>query len=271
MALAVAFAFLAALGFSSGYVLIRVGTQQVSAPTATFFGVFTGAVLVTVLAFALNLQEIMVLEPTAFAWFALMGAMAYPLARVLNNTAITMVGVSRAAPVSSLQPLFALALGISLLGETPNLMVSLGTPMIVLGLILVVLTGNTNGSSGSVLTVRKLGYLLAVGAALSFASRDVISRHVVVGVASPMVTAAFALTIGGILLFALTYRDVINSLRTLPGRYLVVCGLAGLCQGVAIAALFQALSRAPVTVVSPINASSPLITLLLVHLFLQRL
>lgn len=271
MALAVAFAFLAALGFSSGYVLIRVGTQRVSAPTATFFGVFTGAVLVTGLAFALNLQEIKVLEPVAFAWFALMGAMAYPVARVLNNTAITMVGASGAAPLSSLQPLFALAMGISLLGERPNLMVSLGTPMIVCGLILVVVTGSTNGSSDRVLNARKLGYLLAMGAALSFAGRDIISRHVVVDVAPPMVTAAFALTIGGILLFALTYRDVVNSLRRLPGRYLVVCGLSGLCQGVAIAALFQALSRAPVTVVSPINASSPLITLLLVHLFLRRL
>ena len=271
MTLAVAFAFLAALGFSSGYVLIRVGTQRVSAPTATFLGVFTGAVLVTGLAFALNLQEIKVLEPIAFAWFALMGAIAYPVARVLNNTAITMVGASRAAPMSSLQPLFALALGISLLGERPNLMVSLGTPMIVGGLILVVLTGSTNGSSDRVLNARKLGYLLAIGAALSFASRDVISRHVLVAVAPPMVTAAFALTIGGILLFALTHRDVVNSLRRLPGRYLVVCGLSGLCQGLAIAALFQALSRAPVTVVSPINASSPLITLLLVHLFLRRL
>ena len=105
MAIAVAFAFLAAIGFSSGYVLIRVGTQRVSAPTATFFGVFTGAVLVAGLAFALNLQEIKSLEPVAFAWFALMGAIAYPVARVLNNTAITMVGASRAAPMSSFQPL----------------------------------------------------------------------------------------------------------------------------------------------------------------------
>ncbi|HIN06426.1 MAG TPA: hypothetical protein EYM65_09355 [Dehalococcoidia bacterium] len=34
---------------------------------------------------------------------------------------------------------------------------------------------------------------------------------------------------------------------------------------------FLALSRAPVTVVSPINASSPLITLALAHIFLRRL
>ena len=50
------------------------------------------------------------------------------------------------------------------------------------------------------LNARKLGYLLAIGAALSFASRDGISRHVLV--APPMVTAPFALTIGGIMLFA---------------------------------------------------------------------
>ena len=86
-----------------------------------------------------------------------------------------------------------------------------------------------------------------------------------------MVTAAFALSIGGVLLFMLTYRDVINSLRNLPSKYLALCCLAGVCQGLAVAFLFQALSRAPVTVVSPINASSPLITLLLAHLFLQRL
>ncbi|HZC03347.1 MAG TPA: EamA family transporter, partial [Gammaproteobacteria bacterium] len=46
---------------------------------------------------------------------------------------------------------------------------------------------------------------------------------------------------------------------------------AGICQGLAVASLFQALSRAPVTVVSPINASNPLITLVLAHLFLRRL
>jgi hypothetical protein len=30
--------------------------------------------------------------------------MAYPGARVLNNTAITLIGASRAAPMASLQP-----------------------------------------------------------------------------------------------------------------------------------------------------------------------
>ena len=64
---------------------------------------------------------------------------------------------------------------------------------------------------------------------------------------------------------------MINSFRNLPGKYVGLCCLAGVSQGLAVAFLFQALSRAPVTVVSPINASSPLITLVLAHIFLQRL
>ena len=271
MALAVVFAFLAALGFSSGYALIRVGTQRVSAPTATFFTVITGAVLVSILALILNLPEAKPVTPIALGWFALMGVMAYPLARVLQNTAITMVGATRAAPVSSLQPIVAMVLAVTILGERPNLPVILGTPIIVCGLILVVLASRTGGSMDRGSTTRNLGYLLAMGAAASFASRDIISRHVVGGIAPPMVTAAYALSIGGVLLFLLTYRDVIHSFRRLPGRYLTICCLAGVCQGLAVAFLFQALSRAPVTVVSPINASSPLITLLLAHIFLQRL
>jgi drug/metabolite transporter (DMT)-like permease len=269
--LAVVFAFLAALGFASGNILVRIGTQRVSAPTATFFTVLTGAILVVGLAFAFNLPDIMALPPVAYGWFALMGAMAYLVARVLNNTAITMIGASRAVPMASLQPAFAFGLGVAFLGERPGLLVSLGMPLIVCGLVLVFLAESGSNSKERILTAKTLGYLLAIGAAASFASRDVISRHVVSSIAPPLVTAGFALAIGGGMLLAVVHRDVAHSLRHLPGRYIIICGLAGICQGLAVASLFQALSRAPVTVVSPINASSPLITLALAHLFLRRL
>ena len=270
MALAVAFSFLAAFGFSCGYVLIRVGTQRVSPPTATFFGVFTGAVLITGLAFLFNFEDVKSLRPINFAWFAVMGALAYPAARVSINTAISWVGASRAAPWASLQPLFALALGMAFLGERPNLLVGLGTPVIVCGLVLVVVAGGANNPQANRTAVRRLGYLVAAGGALCFASRDVISRHVVGNLFDPLVTAGMALSLGCIMLFMLTASDVVNSVRKLPPKYVAICGVAGISQGLAVASLFQALSLAPVTVVSPINASGPLITLLLVHLFLQR-
>ena len=270
MALAVVFTFLAAFGFSCSYIFIRIGTQQISPLTATFFSVSTGAVLVTGLALLFNWGDVTSLEPNDFIWFTVMGALGYPGALVFINTATSWVGASRAAPWASLQPLFALALGMTFLRERPNLLVGLGTPMIVCGLVLVVLAGGINNPRVNMGTVRRLGYLVAVGGAFCHASRDVISRHVVGNITDPMVTAGMALCIGCVMLFMITAPDAVNSVRRVPGRYLAMCGLAGIGQGLGVASLFQALSLAPVTVVSPINASGPLITLLLVHLFLQR-
>jgi len=45
LAVAVAFAFLAACGFASGNVLVRVGTQKVPAPTTALLTVLSGVVM----------------------------------------------------------------------------------------------------------------------------------------------------------------------------------------------------------------------------------
>jgi uncharacterized membrane protein len=47
--------------------------------------------------------------------------------------------------------------------------------------------------------------------------------------------------------------------------------MSGLAAGAAVIFLYYALQRADVVVVSPLVATSPLITLLLAHLFLSRL
>ncbi len=252
---------------------MRIGTQHVSPPTATFFTVVVGAVLVCGTAFAVNFDEIKALPPVAYGWITIMGILAYPVARVLQNSAISMVGAARAVPMISLQPLLAFALGVLWLGERPNLLVTLGTPIIVVGLLIVVMPRPTARNIGSAASVRRLGYLLAVGGSLAFASRDSISRHVVgiQGLLPPFVASGFALAIGGAVLFAFTHRDVVASIRNLPPRYVGICCLAGLLQGLAVACLFQAVSRAPVTVVTPIYASQPIIALMLAWLFLRRL
>src|ERR671915_2451910 len=178
------------------------------------------------LAFAFNLPDILALPPAAYGWFALMGALAYLIARVFNNTAIAMIGASRAVPMASIQPVFAFGLGVAFLGERPNLLVILGTPLTVCGLVLVFLSASATRSKEQALTIKTLGDLLAIGAAASFASRDVISRHVVSSIAPPLVTAGFALAIGGGMLLAVVHRYVVHSLRHLPGRYIIICGLA---------------------------------------------
>lgn len=272
MLIAIALAFLAACGFAGGNILIRIGTQYVPAPTATFFTVLVGAALVCGIAFSVNFGEIKALPLPAYGWIAVMGILAYPVARVLHHSAIRMVGATRAMPMVSLQPLLAFAIGFLILGERPNLLVTLGTPVIVGGLLLVVMPRRKSADDRRP-EIRKLGYLLAIGGAMAFVSRDAISRHAqnALELAPPFVMSGFALVIGGAILFAIIHRSVIDSIRNLPLRYVGICCLAGLLQGMAVASLFHALSRAPVTIVTPIYASQPIIALLLAPLFLREL
>ena len=93
----------------------------------------------------------------------------------------------------------------------------------------------------------------------------------VTDLAPPLVTSAFVITIGALMVLVLSHRDVVPSFRRVPMRYFGICGLAGVCQGLAAIFVLQALSRAPVTVISPISFSFPLVVLGLSHLFLQRL
>ena len=271
MAVAIAFAFLAACGFASGNVLVRVGTEKVPAPTATLLTVFSGIILIVGLTLVFRLDEISSLSTEALGWILVLGILGYPMARLFIITAISMVGAARAVPMAGLQPVVAFTLGVILLGERPDLLVIVGTPVIVVGLLLVVMPRRGANSGDGVVNVRRLGYLLAIGSAATFASRDTISRHVVTDLIDPLVSAGLALAIGGTILAVILHRQVARSVMTVPRKYLLICALAGVFQGLAVASLFQALSRAPVTVVSPIYASQPLITLILAHFFLKRL
>ena len=170
----------------------------------------------------------------------------------------------------SLQPLMAFAIGFLILDERPNLLVTDRTPTIVLGILIVMLPRKQDAGA---IEIRKLGYLLAFGGSLAFVTRDAISRHVLgsLALAPPFVVSGFALVIGGSILFAFIHRGVINSIRQAPMRYVAICCAAGLLQGIAVASLFHALSRAPVTIVTPIYASQPIIALTLASLFLRQM
>lgn len=269
MEVAVAFAFLASLGFGSGSVLIRLGAQALPSQAVTFFAVGTGAVLATILALIFDLSDMDDLPAVAYGWFAVLALLGYPMARLFNYTAISMIGATRAAPMDALRPVFALGLAVAFLGERPNLIVGLGTPVIVTGLILVIV-GTMRPQNRATVT-NNLGFLLAMAAALSFGTRDVISRHVVSDIATPLITSSFGFLMGVGMLSIISFPVVSRSLRRPLLASIGMCIVAGLFQGVANISVLQSLSRAPVTIVSPVYSATPLVVLVLSHIFLQRL
>lgn len=236
---------------------------------ATTLAVGTGAVVSTALALIFDLAEMRELPAIAYAWFFVLAVMGYPLGRLLNYTSIAMIGAARTAPIDSLRPLFAMGLAIAFLGERPGLLVALGTPVIVLGLVLVIIGGTRGGSQAAI--TNRLGFVLSVVGAFSFGGREVITRHVVSGIATPLLASAFGFLMGATMLSLMSVPVMSRSMKRPLMTSMGLCALAGATQALGNIAVFYALSQAPVTVVSPIYSATPLIVLVLSHVFLQRI
>lgn len=271
MAFAIVLAASSAFIFGIGTIFIRIGTQRVSAVVVTVISVGVSALLAIILALSFNASEMGGLSGNTMLWLLLQGTLAYPLGRLLNYTAISMVGAARASPIFSISPVLAFGLAMLLLGERPTQLVILGTPLMAFGLALVVRAGIVSSPSLEGVVTNRAGFLFAVGSALSFGGVAVVGRHIVSSIASPFVTAACAMTFGFVMLSAMSARRIVPGFRRSPKKYLGVCVLAGLFQGAGALLLYSSLSEAPATVVTPIYSSSPLLILLLSHVFLQRL
>ncbi|HCE76175.1 MAG TPA: hypothetical protein DEP04_06055 [Dehalococcoidia bacterium] len=130
---------MAALGFGLSAVFIKAAMSSVSVKTATVISLLSSMAVTMIFAFVLHSEEIMSLAPIAFLWFILAGLITFLGGRLLNFQAINLVGASKASAVVSATPLFAAILAVTFLNETVNLMLGIGTMMIVTGIALVVM------------------------------------------------------------------------------------------------------------------------------------
>ena len=127
----------AALGFGVAAVFARVGLQDMKPTTGTLVSLVVGTAITMVLAFIFHAQAIFDLAGVAFLWFLLSAFINFPLGRLLNFTGVSLVGVSKSAPIVGSSPLFATVLAISVGGESINAMIALGTVSIIGGLVLI--------------------------------------------------------------------------------------------------------------------------------------
>ena len=117
----------------------------------------------------------------------------------------------------------------------------------------------------------RIGLVSGLAAAASYGLSQIVSRRVVTETAPPLVTTAFALMFGLIILSILCHRILPGDIGRAPKRAWLFMVLAGLASTWGVLFLFFALSKSPVVLVSPATSINPLITMILTHLFLQRL
>jgi drug/metabolite transporter (DMT)-like permease len=117
-----------------------------------------------------------------------------------------------------------------------------------------------------------LGYSAAFGAALCYGSVAVVARKIVNDFAPPLVGTAFSMLFGTIVVVMLFARHAAADYAARPAKkgWLFVV-LAGFASTWGVTFWFLALSQAPVVLVAPIAATHPLVSVVLSHLFLQRL
>jgi drug/metabolite transporter (DMT)-like permease len=256
IALASAFCFALAL------VLTQFGLRITAPLTGAAIAVPTTALL------------FLVISPLTVAWnqwacssattFAVVG-LFFPVAvTLLTFSANRRIGPDLTGTLGNLTPLFAVVLAIVLMGEAPSATQELGIVAICAGVALL-FVGRGNGDARPA--------LWTLGLPLSAAFLR--------GIAQPMVKwgladwpSPFAAVTIGYMVSAVVMGGVILGRRDggdWPARAGIWWFIAvGVVNGAAVLLLYMALSRGPVTIVAPLVACYPLLTLILNRLFLGQ-
>ncbi len=136
--LGVILAITAAFCWGTGAIFTRLGLQNIKASTGTFISVLSSVFLVAILALSLNFDAVVNLSLTTILWFSLIGFINYFIGRQFNYRSIKYIGVIKATPLFASAPLFALVLAVSIIGESVNPAIVIGTLAVVGGLGLVI-------------------------------------------------------------------------------------------------------------------------------------
>ena len=278
-------ALLVPLCFGTGMVVARVGLMHVPPNTGNFLSLVVGWVVIAAAAVVLFPDELMGVSLPTLAWLAMIGVVNFPVGRFLNFVSMKQLGVLRANPVLAAAPIVSAFEGVVFLGERINAAIGAGTLVAVVGMIVVVSgemkargvrdrADRVAAPSGVGLLARRpllLGYLAAAFAAIAYGTVPALGRIAVTELTVPLVTAVYTMLFGFVVMGAFVAHRLPGDLRRAPRRSTLLVALGGVCMSTGVAMLYLALSKAPVVVVSPVFALNPFVSMVLIHLFLQRL
>lgn len=269
--LAIALSFLAGAGFGTSAILARLGTQRLQPLPSVFISVIVSAVPTIILALVFAKGDIRALPPLAFLGFLGLGAVNFLGGRAQTFGAISRIGATQSSTILSTSAVFSAIFAISLAGERPHFLVALGTAAVVVGLVI----GTGQSVRHGWVTDKRaiLGYLMAVGAAASYGGTNVIAKELTQAYGSPLMISAFSLIFGVLLLAPMAGQGAVSAIRARTAGWgeFFFAGLSGLSSAVAVIALYYALQREDVVVVSPITSAYPLLTILMARIFISQL
>jgi len=202
---------------------------------------------------------------TAFAIFAAVGVVFPAVVTLINFASNRIAGPTIAGTLSSTTPLFAVLLAIVALGEPLTLTAAVGTTAIVLGVIAFTARGE---NAVRALTAWAILLPLA-GAAIRGGAQAAVKGGLALW-PEPFVAVLIGYTVSCATIFAASRTLVPKDAAPLSRRGVLWFMSVGACNGAGILAMYAALARSQVSVVSPLVATYPLFTLALSAAFLRE-
>lgn len=254
--LAVALALFSTFGFGAGFMLTQFALRWMPPPLGAAFSIPTSTLLFWCLApFSIHPTEV---DLIAAGLFAVIGLLFPAAVALLNFESNRLMGPNIAGAVSGLAPLFAVLLAVMLLGEHLRFLQLSGIAAIAAGVVLMY------SGQRRTFTARRLWLLvLPLGAS---AIRGFVQPVIKLGLErwhNPIAAVVIGYTVSSMVLIlaALVAGRALE--QRLDRRGALWFAAVGLCNGSAVLSMYAALGCGPVTLVSPLVATYPLVTLLL--------
>ncbi|MBI3326703.1 MAG: EamA family transporter [Nitrospinae bacterium] len=240
-------------------ILIRLGLRGSNFYTGVWINVVVGVIGLWTAVFLVVPFD--AFHARAVPYFVLSGLVGTAGGRLFRFVGIEKVGASVSASINNLNPFIATGLAILLLGERVTLPILAGTVVIVLGTVLLSLSGRRVGFSASHLVYP---FLSASCFGVVAIIRKMGLAHAVPLLGSAINTATALLTFTTFLLVSGNRQAMMCT-----GRSLLYFIGAGAAENGGVFLLLVALGLGKVSVVTPLAGTAPLFVLPMTSFFLQ--
>lgn len=117
-----------------------------------------------------------------------------------------------------------------------------------------------------------LGYIFAFSSAIGYGTGTVLTKHLINIFPHPIIVSSLSLLIGTMIIGIFYIKNSIQDfIKNKPRKELLYAILAGLSSALGVNSLFFGLKFAPVSVVSPVANTYPLVAIIVMKIFFGKL
>jgi drug/metabolite transporter (DMT)-like permease len=261
--LAVLLALFSTFAFGAGFVLTQVALRWMPPRLGAALSIPTSTLSFWCLApFLIDPAEA---DAKAAGLFACVGLLFPAAVALLNFESNRLMGPNIAGAVGGLSPVFAVLLALLLLGERLRGLQLSGIAAIVAGVVLMYRgQWHAFAASGPWLLALPLGASAIRGFVQPIIKLGLERWH------NPIAAVVIGYTVSSAVLILAARVRRRTCEQGFDRRGVLWFAAVGLCNGSAVVSMYAALGRGPVTLVSPLVATYPLVTLLLSSVLLKR-